>query len=130
MSSDLPADIKQDITNFENVLDRLELQLEPFFKVPLKEHQGSLTPIENAKLNITVAYALNSLFYMYLQTQGVSPHDHPVKTELDRIKPYILKLKNSTNENSNNTEENKPKVDSEAVKRMINNTLSSNKSNY
>ncbi|KAM9946739.1 hypothetical protein ACTFIY_002671 [Dictyostelium cf. discoideum] len=127
MSSDLPADIKQDITNFENVLDKLESQLEPFFKVPLKEHQASLTPIENAKLNITVAYALNSLFFMYLQTQGVSPHDHPVKTELDRIKPYILKLKNLTNENSNNTEENKPKVDSEAVKRMISNTLSSNK---
>ncbi|KAN0009883.1 hypothetical protein ACTFIU_007193 [Dictyostelium citrinum] len=130
MSSDLPADIKQDITNFENVLDRLESQLEPFFKVPLKEHQGSLTPIENAKLNIAVAYALNSLFFMYLQTQGVSPHDHPVKTELDRIKPYILKLKNLTNENSNNTDENKPKVDTEAVKRMISNTLSSNKSNY
>ncbi|KAF2071225.1 hypothetical protein CYY_007459 [Polysphondylium violaceum] len=120
----LPSDIQQDITNFENILDKLEGQLDPFFKVSLKEHQEKLTPVESAKLNITVAYALNSLFFMYLQTQGVSPHDHQVKNELERIKPYILKLKSMTNK----TEE-KPKmqIDSDAAKRMIDNTLAMNK---
>jgi len=121
----LPNDIQQDITNFENILDKLEGQLDPFFKVSLKEHQEKLSPVESAKLNITVAYALNSLFFMYLQTQGVSPHEHQVKTELERIKPYILKLKNM----SNNKTEEKPKmqIDSEAAKRMIDNTLAMNK---
>eukprot|EP01132_Coremiostelium_polycephalum_P008386 gene8386-10301_t len=59
----LPVDIQQDITSFENILDKLETQLEPFFKISLKEHTEKLSPLESAKLNITIAYALNSLFF-------------------------------------------------------------------
>ncbi|EGC30095.1 hypothetical protein DICPUDRAFT_158214 [Dictyostelium purpureum] len=117
MGSDLPSDIQQDINNFENVLDKLESQLESFFKVPLKEHQQSLSPIESAKLNITIAYALNSLFFMYLQTQGVSPHDHQVKTELDRIKPYVQKLKTLSNNNNNNNTNDETVIDNQSTKK-------------
>ena len=32
----------------------------------------------------------------YLKTQGVSPNDHPVKGELERVKQYMGKVKTET----------------------------------
>ena len=48
---------------------------------------------EQAKLNILLAYGLNSLFFMYLRTQGINPSDHAVKKELLRVQGYMEKLK-------------------------------------
>ncbi|GAM27058.1 hypothetical protein SAMD00019534_102330 [Acytostelium subglobosum LB1] len=124
MSESLPADLESDIGEFEGLLDKIENQLEPYFKHSLKDHQDELSPLQAAQLDISVAYALNSLFYMYLQTQGVSPHGHQVKGELDRIKHYIVKLQGMNTQQ----EIDKPKmtVDTEASKRMINHSLNAN----
>jgi hypothetical protein len=43
---------------------------------------SQLSAIESAKLDLGLAYSINSLFWVYLCAQGVSPRDHPVKTEL------------------------------------------------
>ncbi|EFA86758.1 hypothetical protein PPL_00563 [Heterostelium album PN500] len=148
MTDSLPSDLEQDVNDFEALLEKIELQLEPFFKYSMKEHQDELSPVQSAKLNILVAYSLNSLFYsrfyrfsMYLQTQGVSPHSHPVKQELDRIKHYITKLQNIGNTQQQQQEKrmnliiylfkfhrltSKLTIDPEASKRMINHTLNAN----
>ncbi|KAK2824563.1 hypothetical protein Q5P01_021738 [Channa striata] len=42
------------------------------------------------------AYTLNSLFWMYLVTQGVNPREHGIKQELERIRTYMNKVKEIT----------------------------------
>eukprot|EP01126_Amoeba_proteus_P020834 TRINITY_DN2114_c0_g2_i1.p1 TRINITY_DN2114_c0_g2~~TRINITY_DN2114_c0_g2_i1.p1 ORF type:complete len:161 (-),score=39.38 TRINITY_DN2114_c0_g2_i1:95-577(-) len=91
----LPQDLQENIQTFETKLQELENLLQPFFEVEMNERLSSMAPHDAARMNITIAYALNSLFYMYLKTQGISPADHPVSGELERIKEYIIKLKES-----------------------------------
>ncbi|EGG19199.1 hypothetical protein DFA_02447 [Cavenderia fasciculata] len=126
----LPSELEDDINKFEGILDKIEGQLSPFFNHTLKDHQQHLTPLQSAKLNILVAYSLNSLFFMYLQTQGVSPHNHKVKPELDRIRHYITKLQSLSKKESGVADEKEQKpsmtIDSEASKRIIQHSLASN----
>jgi hypothetical protein len=41
---------------------------------------------------LSISYALNGLFFVYLKTQGCSTSDHPVKAELDRLKGVMAKV--------------------------------------
>ena len=49
------------------------------FDIPHAKLSEKLTPIERAKLDLANAYALNSIFFQYLATRGVSIKDHPLK---------------------------------------------------
>lgn len=41
---------------------------------------------------MTLAHAINALFYMFLKTQGVTPEEHPVTEELRRLELYLKKV--------------------------------------
>mmetsp|Transcript_7702 Transcript_7702/g.8840 ORF Transcript_7702/g.8840 Transcript_7702/m.8840 type:complete len:173 (-) Transcript_7702:59-577(-) len=88
---DIHQDMKKKMEVFDKALTMIEKRVSPFVSSPLDEVMSQLTPVENAKLNMAYGYAINSLFYMYLKTQGVSPDEHPVKKDLERIKRYMAK---------------------------------------
>lgn len=98
---DVSSEIQGDMDSLEQTVTKIENYLAPFFKASLRETKENLSGLEVAKLNIVIAYAINTLFYsndflsfanyfvrlliyfiVYLKTQGVSPNEHPVKTEL------------------------------------------------
>lgn len=90
----LPAEVQKNVASFESKLDNLESLLQPIFKGDLKASLATATPVENAKLHLAVAHALNTLFYsmtssslnlsyvVYLNTQGHSASQHPVTGEI------------------------------------------------
>jgi exosome complex protein LRP1 len=121
---DLPQDLKDTLAQFDDSIGKLETALDPLFKTKLADVAERLSPQDNAKLNILYAYAINTLFYMFLKTQGVPPNDHPVKAELDRVRNYIKKLKDLSSK-----KEDGPtmKVDVQASARMINHAIQSPK---
>ena len=43
-----------------------------------------------------LAYAINTLYFVYLRTIGVNTASHGVRKELDRVKSYITKIKTAT----------------------------------
>merc|ERR1712195_126857 len=81
------------VAQLDACLSDVESQLRPLFSKPLKELQAGLPPLEAAKLNVVGAYAINTLFYIFLKTQGVDPTKHPVKAELERVKTYFKKIR-------------------------------------
>lgn len=89
--NELDEDLEAKLNRFEEALGSIEAKVAPFLKKPVNEMVPRLTPTENAKLNMSYSYALNALYYMLLKCQGVSPNDHPVKKDLDRIKRYMAK---------------------------------------
>ncbi|KAH3758159.1 nuclear nucleic acid-binding protein C1D [Pelomyxa schiedti] len=93
----VPEDVTHTLTEVDDTISKLESQLEPLFEVSLQELKEKLQPVDQAKLHMTLAYAINSLFYMFLKTQGVSTQNHPVVAEMGRIKEYFEKLKDLTN---------------------------------
>jgi hypothetical protein len=99
---ELPTDVKHTIANFDAKLAELETLLTPFLSEE-KNLLPRLNPLDTAKLNLTVSYAITTLFSLYLKTQGLSPADHPVKKEMDRIKQHLEKLKSAAGEPSSST---------------------------
>jgi len=55
------------------------------------EAKEGLAPLAKAKLDLAKSYTLNSLYYMYLKTQGVNTQAHQVRRELDRVKKFMMK---------------------------------------
>ena len=96
----VPDEVKKALDNFDKALDNIEKVVKPFVKNPVKDVIPKLEPLENAKLNVAISYSLNSLFYMYLKTQGSNPNNHPVKQDLERVKRYMEKIKNSSGKSS------------------------------
>lgn len=59
----LPEDIQTNLKTFNKVLTGIEDQLHTFFSYPLKATTARLTEQEAAKLNLALAYAINTIFY-------------------------------------------------------------------
>ncbi|KAJ3447580.1 sun-cor steroid hormone receptor co-repressor [Anaeramoeba flamelloides] len=92
----LPKELLENLNNFDQSLTKCEKTLEQMLTNSLPEITENLEPLEQAKLNMSIAYTINSLYFMYLKTQGIDPKKHPVKKELERVKLYIKKIKDIT----------------------------------
>jgi len=58
----------------------------------ISDISNRIAPSENAKLFAALSYALSSLYWTYLRATGVNPLDHPLKTELERVKTAMMKI--------------------------------------
>ncbi len=84
------------VAELEARLKAVEECLRPFTAQSLDETLADLDDEEVARLNIVLSFAMTSLFYVFLRTQGVATANHPVKKELARIQSYITKLKSAS----------------------------------
>ncbi|TPX69103.1 hypothetical protein SpCBS45565_g02707 [Spizellomyces sp. 'palustris'] len=120
MDEEVIPDLSALTDTLESAVTRVTNLLEPLSSLPLEQQLGNLEPLERAKLEVLMAFALNSLIFVYLKTQGVQPNA-PVKREMVRIKGYINKIKDAAGLN-------KPgmRLDSQAAKRFVNHSLIAN----
>ncbi|KAH6925131.1 hypothetical protein HPB50_001177 [Hyalomma asiaticum] len=76
-----------------------------------------LSPLDKARLDLTLLYTLNSLFWMYLCTVGEDPKQHSVRRELDRVKEYMTRAKQIADKAK------APKLVAGAAQRFVRNAL-------
>ncbi|XP_048865335.1 nuclear nucleic acid-binding protein C1D [Brienomyrus brachyistius] len=88
-----PAEIEEYLTEFDSSVDSMHNMVKTLVSVSKNELVQKLDPLEQAKLDLMSAYALNSLYWTYLVTQGVNPKEHGVKQELERIRTYMNKVR-------------------------------------
>ncbi|KAH6630295.1 Sas10/Utp3/C1D family-domain-containing protein [Chaetomium sp. MPI-SDFR-AT-0129] len=104
-----------DVTDVTPQLDQLEEQLKAAEEAlapllgDIDDISSKLPLLDKAKLNVLVAYTLESLLFSALRLNGVDAKNHPVFTELSRVKQYMDKIEKLENppaerENSLNTE--------------------------
>jgi len=115
--SDIPEEIQQKLENFDEALGEMEDVLNIQFAIPHAKLSENLTPIDRAKLDLANAYALNSIFFQYLTTRGVSIKEHPLKFELDRIKECMNRVKDVE------AKQKAPKLNKDAAKRFVRSAL-------
>ena len=60
---ELPEGTSEKIRTFENHLEKIEHAWKLVKRIDLKSAETQLAPVENARLNFTLAYSLNSLFH-------------------------------------------------------------------
>ncbi|CAI5708799.1 unnamed protein product [Peronospora effusa] len=110
--------------NVEQTLAAVEEHLSVLKQTPLEEFVAPLSPLERAKVQVSLAYTINALLFVFLKTQGVSPKDirqTHVKQELERVKAFIKKIKDA----EELAKGPKLVLDKNASKRFIHSALSS-----
>ncbi|TRY63277.1 hypothetical protein TCAL_04650 [Tigriopus californicus] len=112
-SSDFPSELTGPISDFHGALSQLNAHLDPWLAVGRDELTSHLEPLAQAKLDLVSAFALNSLVWMWMRTQGQDPKESEVKTELDRVKSCMGRLKEIQDRAK------RPNINLPAVKRMV-----------
>ncbi|KAF9130951.1 hypothetical protein BGX30_013293 [Mortierella sp. GBA39] len=102
----------------------LESMLAPLFASTsaLSETVAKLDTEKRCQLELLLAYALNTLAFINLKTNGTAPASHPVMHELKRIKGYTEKLRQVTQGAPTSTME----VNKDAAARFIKGALAAN----
>ncbi|XP_018595785.1 nuclear nucleic acid-binding protein C1D [Scleropages formosus] len=114
---DVPTEIEEYLTEFDSSVDAVNAMVKTLVSVSRNELLGKLDPLEQAKLDLMSAYALNSLYWTYLVTQGVNPKEHGVKQELERIRTYMNKVREITDRKK------AARLDKEAAARFLRSAL-------
>ncbi|KAJ3158542.1 hypothetical protein HDU86_002767 [Geranomyces michiganensis] len=79
----------------DEAVGRVNALLQPVLERPLEEQLAKLDLYDRAKLEVLLAFALNSLLFVYLRTEGANTKEHPVKQGLERVKEYFAKVQES-----------------------------------
>ncbi|XP_038046942.1 nuclear nucleic acid-binding protein C1D-like [Patiria miniata] len=108
-----PKEITNSLRAFQDSLTEVENVLAPLRNASMGDVHSKLQALDRAKLELVSAYAINSMFWMYLCTQGVNPREHPIKHELGRIQKYMNRVKEIVDK------ENAAKLDKGAAKRFV-----------
>ncbi|XP_041803857.1 nuclear nucleic acid-binding protein C1D [Chelmon rostratus] len=114
---DYPHEIDEQLSGFESSVSSVKTMLEKLMSMPRNELLQKLDPLDQAKLDLMSSYTLNSLFWMYLVTQGVNPREHGIKQELERIRTYMNKVKEITDKKK------AARLDKGAASRFLRNAL-------
>ncbi|CAG5130676.1 unnamed protein product [Candidula unifasciata] len=109
----IPRELKEKLATFDTHLSELEAGLAPLLSVNRLDLSEKLEPIDEAKTDLVAAYAINSLFWMYLNVSGVNPKEHAVKQELTRIQSYMTRVKELEDKKK------APKLNKEVSKRYV-----------
>ncbi|KAI9245024.1 dUTPase-like protein [Sporodiniella umbellata] len=91
MSTDEPP--KKAVHALKLRMQVVKKHLEPIFSKSMSEISTKLTMTEKYELQVLLSYSLNTLFYIYLKTQGSDPQKLAIMGELQRVQEYIRKLK-------------------------------------
>ncbi|XP_029511257.1 nuclear nucleic acid-binding protein C1D [Oncorhynchus nerka] len=114
---DYPTEIEEQLTGFESSVGAVNNMVQTILSMPRNELVKKLDPLEQAKLDLMSAYSLNSLFWMYLVTQGINPKEHAIKQELERIRTYMNRVKEITDRRK------AARLDKAAASRFLRNAL-------
>jgi hypothetical protein len=97
-------------------LEKLEKLLKLVDNLKLQQASNELSPIELAKLQTALAFALASVFYVQRNIKGQEVVGHAINDDISRIKSLVGQIKKQENEEP---PEKKPRIDKPAANRMI-----------
>ncbi|XP_015378884.1 PREDICTED: nuclear nucleic acid-binding protein C1D-like [Diuraphis noxia] len=118
-SLDLDEELLKDeelVASIQN-LDHSIVDIETLLESRMNIDYNSLTVEEKIKHDLLIAFALNSLYWVYLRLDGVDPTTHNIKRELDRVKSTMDMAKGAM------AKKNMLRVDKKAVERVIDHAL-------
>lgn len=116
---DLDEELLKDeelVTNLQN-LDHSIVDIETLLETRISVDYNSLSMEDKIKHDLLIAFALNSLYWMYLRLDGVDPTTHNIKRELDRVKTTMDMAKGAM------AKKNMPRVDKSAAERFVEHAL-------
>ncbi|KAK6615022.1 exosome-associated family protein [Botrytis cinerea] len=92
-----PTKILSLLEQLDDDIDDIEDTVAPLIQKTIPEFASKLPLLDKAKLYTLVTYAIESILFSYLRLNGVNAREHPVFTELTRMKQYFEKIKVTEN---------------------------------
>lgn len=114
---EFPSELKEQAQAFHKALKDVQDALRPLLSKSQAEVAEQLSPLDKARLDLSLLYTLNSLYWIYLCTAGEDPKQHTVRRELERVKEYMNRAKQIADKAK------APKVDAEAAQRFVRSSL-------
>ena len=71
------------VRSISTQLDGVRAHLAPLLKLPIQSTMTTLEPMERARLQVALGFAINALFFIWLKSRGENTSEHPVKKELN-----------------------------------------------
>ncbi|CAD6447801.1 5648379c-d8c7-4fbd-99d9-3e6a89088f9e [Sclerotinia trifoliorum] len=121
-----PTKILSLLEQLDDDIDDIEDAVAPFIQKTIPEFASKLPLLDKAKLYTLVTYAIESILFSYLRLNGVNAREHPVFTELTRMKQYFEKIKLTENPPAAVASERNLRLDKGAAGRFIKAGLSGN----
>ncbi|CAK9823890.1 Nuclear nucleic acid-binding protein C1D [Anthophora retusa] len=90
--TDIIAKIKQ----FRNITMRIEDTMKLATNPEVYE---KLSNTDKIQYNLLMSYSLNSMFWMYLRTEGIDPTKHRIKMENERLKKCMTRARQINDRN-------------------------------
>jgi hypothetical protein len=112
-ASEIRSGVLASANNICSELDKIKERLDAVSPAALDECCGLLRPDEAAKLRVSLAYTLASLYHVLVNSSGSNPD---AGSEMQRIKSYVQRL-------NKDSEARKLQLDRKAAKRMISHAL-------
>ncbi|CAF0827789.1 unnamed protein product [Brachionus calyciflorus] len=123
----IPELLKEKLIDLMTRLDNVEDIVKLLNSSTIREEVDKLSPLEKAKFDWISIYAINSLYFVYLKNNGVNLKEHPIMSELLRVKNYLSRINEITS--SEEYKNKSVKVDKESSARIIKRSLWMNASN-
>ena len=95
----------------ENQLKKIESVWKKLRGLKLDNANKELDHLETARLSFVLAYSLNALYRLLLQTEGQYTDDHPIVKDLERIQKHYQMIDRVANPEKYKNSEKKRKLE-------------------
>lgn len=86
------ADLEAKLDAIDAQIDDLCMRLQPVIGSSSEAVLAGMPPLHRAKMQATLAYVMNALFYTYLRLQGAAPQEHPVHRNMKLLQQAFDKI--------------------------------------
>ncbi|EUB63735.1 Nuclear nucleic acid-binding protein C1D [Echinococcus granulosus] len=116
----IPNEINELLVSFSGSIQGISDIIESY-KEAMKTNAIELPPMQRVQTELSLAYAMNALFFVYLRCHGVDAKDHPILKELERLTACLKRCQNICSKQS--SELSHSRLDKEASKRFVKRAL-------
>eukprot|EP01084_Bolivina_argentea_P063897 116572_1 len=119
-SVNLDNNVQKGIDKMKKRFNEVEILLNDLMGNQLEINQitNEMSTIEKAKFHATLAYCIQTLYNIHLRLKNEETRIDSSDVEINRVKQYILKIKNTINA-QNSTSKPRMRLDKAAAKRFI-----------
>ncbi|VDL27106.1 unnamed protein product [Hymenolepis diminuta] len=116
----IPSEISELLVDFSDSVEEIN-KLILAYKEALKASDNELPKMQRVQTELSLAYTMNALFYVYLRCHGVDTSDHPIVGELQRLTACLKRCQSIFSKQS--IENQHAHLDKEATKRFVKRAL-------
>ncbi|TGZ72952.1 hypothetical protein CRM22_001779 [Opisthorchis felineus] len=114
---EIPEEISQHLVTFSESIDDVDSYIKGY--LASQNSRTEISNLEQIKEELSLCYAFNALFFIYLRCNGVDTGNHPIMQELNRVMTALKRCRMLTEKESNS----RLKCDKEAASRFIKHAL-------